>query len=131
MFPKRKHLPILALVGLPLLGVTLGVALAALHPPQNPMDYWPDIGALGAGFGVVGLLFGYLASLWLRGRILGRVAVAAIAIPFCVFGWFINGKGGRWDIAWWFGLLGLVATLTFLLQSLAPIGDRNRNSSGT
>jgi len=130
VFPKRKHLPILAFVGLPLVGALVGAALAAIYPPRNPIDYWPTFGFLSVGFAVIGLLFGFLAWLWLRGRVSAVVAVSAIAIPLCSFGWFINGKGGRWDIAWWFGLFGIIATVAFFTRSLALIGNRNGGASG-
>ncbi|MEO8499259.1 MAG: hypothetical protein ABI614_29690, partial [Planctomycetota bacterium] len=54
---------------------------------------------VGGGLGVLGLLFGYLCSLWLRGRIgfVEILSVAGILVGIC--GWLINAKGGRWDIA--------------------------------
>lgn len=109
----------------PLVGVAIGAAVATLSPPKHPDDRifaW-IVGA--GGLGVIGLLFGLLAWLWLRGRITSLVALAAIAIPFCLFGWFINGKGGRWDIAWLFGLFGLIATVVFIARSFALIRDRD------
>ena len=86
MFPDRKRLPIFALVAMPLVGVAFGAALAIFNPPQNPIDFWTDICFLGAGFGIVGLLLGFLAWLWLRSRIHAVVAIAAVAIPSCIFG---------------------------------------------
>ena len=130
MFPNRKHLPYIALVTPPLAGVAIGAAMATLFPPQHPHDRifaW-IVGA--GGLGAIGLLFGFLAWLWLRGRITSLVAFAAIAIPFCLFAWFINGKGGRWDIAWWFGVLGVIATVAFFARSFALIGDRDSGASG-
>ena len=115
---------------MPLVGVAFGAALAISNPPQNPIDYWTDICFLGAGFGVVGLLLGFLAWLCLRDRIPSIVAIAAIAIPFCVFGWFINGKGGRWDTAWWFGLIGVIAFAFFFARSFDSIANRDGDARG-
>ena len=130
MFPNRKHFSTFALVGLPLVGTTVGVVLSAIYPPRNPIDYWPTVGFLGAGFAVVGLLFGALAWLWLRGRVSTVVALSAIAIPVCVFGWFINGKGGRWDNAWWFGLAGFIAFVLFFARSADSIANHNGDARG-
>jgi len=130
VFPQRKDLPTVALVGLPLVGACVGVALGAVYPPRNPIDYWPTIGFLGAGFAVVGLLFGVLAWLWMRGRVSAVVALSAIAIPACAFGWFINGKGGRWDNAWWFGLVGFIACVLFFVRSADMIANRDGDARG-
>ncbi|CAD71820.1 hypothetical protein-signal peptide and transmembrane prediction [Rhodopirellula baltica SH 1] len=130
MFPKRKHLPTFAIVGLPLAGACVGAALSAIYPPRNPIDYWPTIGFLSVGFAVVGLLFGVLTWLWLRGRIPAVVALSAVAIPACAFGWFINGKGGNWDAAWWFGLVGFTALVLFFARSADLIARRDGDARG-
>ncbi len=77
------------------------------------------------GLGVIGLLLGFLDGLWTRGRISFSIVFAAIAIPSCLFGWFISGKAGRWDVAWWFGLCGMMVMTVFFARAISRIGNRD------
>lgn len=130
LFPLRKQLLRFTLLAPPLVGGAIGFALVAIYPPRNPVDYWPATGSLSLGFAVVGLLLGFLTWLWMRGRVSALIAFSAIAIPFCSFGWFVNGKGGRWDVAWWFGLFGIITTVTFFIRSFALVGNDGERDRG-
>ena len=122
---RRKHLPYFALVTPPVVGVASGFVLAILYPPAHPDDrMFAWIISVG-GLGVIGLLLGFLGWLWTRGRISFSSVIAAIAIPSCLFGWFISGKAGRWDVAWWFGLCGMMVMAVFFARAISRIGDRD------
>lgn len=128
MIPRPSHLPLVVFVTPPLAGVVVGAAFAMLFPPDHPDDRvftW----ILGAGgLGMIGLLFGFLGWLLLRGRMTPLIAICALAVPASAFGSFINGKSGRWDVAWWFGLAGFVVALVFLVRSLDLIAHRDRDA---
>ena len=110
----------------PLVGAVLVVAAGAipvlLYPPEHPDDRLFYLVVAGGGLGVFGLLCGYLCFLWARRRI-GFTDILAIAgVLVGIAGWFINGKGGRWDMANVFSIVFWVAIITLVLRGIATIG---------
>ncbi len=125
MLSKRKHLPLFVVVVPPLVGVIIGATFASLFPPQHPGDRMFAWIVAAGGLGAIGLLFGFLAGLFLRARITPLIAICALVVPVSALGWLINGKGGRSNIAWWFGLAGLIAATIFLVRSLNLIANHD------
>jgi len=126
MVPKRQHIAIL----LPLLctGAGVGTSLVLLNPPQHPDDHLFALTIAGGGLGVLGLLCGYLCSHWLRGHIGGLEIIALTGVLVGTFGWFINGKGGQWDIANVFAIVFWAAVVTFAIRAIALIGNQQRSA---
>lgn len=75
---------------------------------------------------MLGLLAGTLVSLWIRGRVNTILVLSAVAIPFAVFGWFSNAKGGQRDVAFVFACVGWLAVLVFLGNAAALLSRDRR-----
>lgn len=118
----------------PLVGAVLGAVAGAipvlLYPPEHPDDRLFYLVVAGGGFGVIGLLCGYLCSLRARRRI-GFTDISAVAgVLVGLAGWFVNGKGGRWDMANVFGIVFWAAIITLVLRGVAITGKPNHRGHG-
>ena len=113
---------------LALVGGTIGLGLVSFFPPRHPDDKLFAFTIVGGGLAALGLLIGLLASLWLRRRINLALALSGLAIPFACFGWFLFGKGGDWDAAGWFAIVGWIAIAIFLVNSVTLL-VQNKNVS--
>ena len=130
MVLKRPYIAILLPFLCAAIGAAVGASIVVLNRPQRPDDYLFALTIAGGGLGMLGLLAGFLCSLWLRGHIGVLEIIAVTGILVGIFGWFINGKGGRWDIANVFAIVFWAAVVTFAIRAIALIGNRQRSARG-
>ncbi len=115
-------------VALALVGGTIGLGMVSFFPPRHPDDKLFAITIAGGGLAALGLLIGLLASLCLRRRINLALALSGLAIPFACFGWFFFGKGGNWDAAGWFAIVGWIAVVIFLVNTVTMLVQNEKVS---
>ena len=91
---------------------------SALHPHNAPLQWWLELGipgaALGAGFLVlmIATIHRHVSSRLDRAFCLGQLTVALVIASLSF---------GAWQ-SWWLSTFALTATLTLVVQGLAPAG---------